>query len=348
MLLFLLHLFLGLPNLIPKSTIEYQALLGETLVKTIELQNPSKKRVIYEVTMEGSQNFSTETKHIILPPESAMEVPVSFRANFSDPVKAVISFWGVREGGAAGTSMVFNLSAVITGRIPVEVIRRSIGLFELDKFAVTFKSQFDKPGTFPLLMTVEHEPLSIEDAIKGTAPKKKKKLVSSFGFAEAAPAADKFKTEEDLEAERLFKVGVLCFALLCCVVLCCAMLCFIALWCIAGVKASRPLLIHAFIHIAMHPFNLFADVCNSCMHVHVPGDLSTYLSIVAIPSFHLFVHIHFQRVNGSQPASQPAMPLLASLSHAWAIVRFRFGATRRCWSWSPARPRGCSSSCCPS
>lgn len=205
-LLFIMHLFLGLPNLIPKSTIEYQAMLGETLVKSIQLQNPSKKRVIYEVTMEGSSNFTTETKHIILPPESFADVPVSFRANFSDPVQGVISFWGVREGGAAGTSMVFNLSAVITGRIPVEVIRRSVALFELDKFSVTFKSQFDKTGTFPLVMTVEHDPLSIEDAIKGTAPKKKKKTLSSFAFAEAAPAQDKSKTEEDIEAERLFKV----------------------------------------------------------------------------------------------------------------------------------------------
>lgn len=210
-MLMILHLFLGLPSLVPKSTIEFKGMLGEPIVKFIELQNPTKKRVVYDITIEGSSTFSTETNHIVLPPESAVEVPVTFQAQFSDPVSAVISFWGVREGGAAGTTMVFRANGIIAGRIPREVIRRSIGLFEFDRFSIPIKNTFLAKGHFPVVVNVVYDPVSVEEMIVGESKRKKQKppvsLASMFGaFDGDGPPPPPDKSEEDLEAEKLYKV----------------------------------------------------------------------------------------------------------------------------------------------
>jgi hypothetical protein len=44
--------------------------------KTIELSNPSKKKVGYLISTDGSPEFSISTNEVILPPESILDFPI--------------------------------------------------------------------------------------------------------------------------------------------------------------------------------------------------------------------------------------------------------------------------------
>ena len=53
MLLVVLYLYQNLPQYLPRTSIEFAGVLGQTIVKSIELRNPSKSSIKYYVTIEG-------------------------------------------------------------------------------------------------------------------------------------------------------------------------------------------------------------------------------------------------------------------------------------------------------
>ena len=58
MLMFILHLYVYLPFYVPKQEpVVFKCILGEEVVRTIELNNPSNKPVTYSVKYEGSDDF---------------------------------------------------------------------------------------------------------------------------------------------------------------------------------------------------------------------------------------------------------------------------------------------------
>lgn len=50
----------ALPQLVPKTEVEFKANLGSVVSKSIELKNPSSKAIKYDVTLEGSTDFRTK------------------------------------------------------------------------------------------------------------------------------------------------------------------------------------------------------------------------------------------------------------------------------------------------
>jgi hypothetical protein len=54
MVLLALHLFQALPQLVPKTVIEFKCALGDSARKSIELKNPSSKPIEYELSVQGS------------------------------------------------------------------------------------------------------------------------------------------------------------------------------------------------------------------------------------------------------------------------------------------------------
>jgi hypothetical protein len=167
-LLMLLHLYLNLPSLIPKTKIEFKGTLGVPIAKSIELRNPSKKKVTYNVSLQGSSDFCIDNTELVLPPESMVDFPVTLRAKFSQSTTAVITFAGVREAGVAGATMVFQLASVITGRKPLEITKRFVNLFDYDSFQIPINNPYPKDCTFPVTLVIKSfNPLSVTDAIKG-------------------------------------------------------------------------------------------------------------------------------------------------------------------------------------
>jgi hypothetical protein len=211
LVLLALHLFLNLPSLLPKAKVEFKGTVGSTITKTIELKNPSKKKVKYNVTLQGSGDFSVTTKELVLNPESTADFQVTLKARFFEPVSAVITFWGVREAGVAGSTMVFQLVSSMTSRKPEFSVKRSVSLFDMETIPLTITSPFPKDCVLPVRTLQHFAPLSVEEALKGNAVNPKARGVPT-GSALAGDApnsrdrdAPKVVVDEEMEIEKLFK-----------------------------------------------------------------------------------------------------------------------------------------------
>lgn len=227
-LLMVLHLFLSLPNLIPKTKIEFVGDLGSPIYKKIELRNPSKRKVIYEVTLTGSSDFSVETNTVTIPPESGVEFIVTLNAKFFDPVEGKLIFWGVRDGGLAGPStLAFQLSSKIVGRKPVDKLNKTVQLFDLETIPLQIKNPFNKDGNFQLKLQVIQSLYSVEEIIKSTStggaingagakPKRRNNEPKLLTFGSNSQdlshlsGAERKALEEDMEIEMIFKSPFWC------------------------------------------------------------------------------------------------------------------------------------------
>ena len=71
MILFLMHLWFNLPHYLPKGGAEvFKCVLGEEVIKDIELKNNSSNKVLaYWVKLEGSTDFSIEKDEVRLDPK---------------------------------------------------------------------------------------------------------------------------------------------------------------------------------------------------------------------------------------------------------------------------------------
>lgn len=165
MFLMILHMYLTLPCLIPKSTLEFKGRLGDPIVKIIELKNPSKRRIGYNVQLEGDKDFSIECTTVFIEAETSIDFNVKLNARFSKPIFGRIVFWGIRENGFSGANMVFKLASNIVGRKPVEVIRKSISLFETDTFSIKVLNPYPKESTFTVHLETGYKPIELSHFI---------------------------------------------------------------------------------------------------------------------------------------------------------------------------------------
>ena len=122
-LLLILYLYQNLPQYVPKTTIEFFGVLGQRVVKSIELRNPSKKAINYYVTLEGSSDFKVSSRQIVLEAGSAESFPIEFVSRFSKQVQARLMFRAQRDGGVNAATMVFNLQSAVHSREPVQTIQ---------------------------------------------------------------------------------------------------------------------------------------------------------------------------------------------------------------------------------
>lgn len=167
LLVTLLHLFLNLPCLIPKTKIEFRGYLGLPMMKSIELKNPSKKKICYAVTLAGSKDFTIGSHDLVIPAGGAIDYPVTMNARFAESSTGVITFTGVREAGVAGATMVFGLESFIVGRKPVSVVKKACSVFELEQFVIDVKNPFDRDMNFSIKIMSSHSSMKIADAVAG-------------------------------------------------------------------------------------------------------------------------------------------------------------------------------------
>jgi len=152
-LMLMTNLFLSLPSFVPRDVIEFECVLGETVVKTIGLNNTSKNRILYSVKLEGSGDFSIKEDSISLDPGQKKEFVVRFESRITEAVYARLSFKGDRDVVSGGVPLVYDLVSHISGR-------RSVDLFEIDdtplyetKFEdVTILNPFNKDAIFAVMI----------------------------------------------------------------------------------------------------------------------------------------------------------------------------------------------------
>lgn len=78
-MLFILQLFFALPHYIPEGPpIIFSCVLGEEVVKNIELTNPSSKPISYWVKKEGHSDFSLMVDEFTIEPKKPYDFKVKF------------------------------------------------------------------------------------------------------------------------------------------------------------------------------------------------------------------------------------------------------------------------------
>jgi hypothetical protein len=155
-MLAVLYLFQYLPQQVPRAEIEFKGALGQTVVKTIELKNPTKRPIMYRVTLEGADEFTIADTVFRLEPESQGNFNVTFTSRFSTPVYGRLTFRSRREGGVAAAALVFVLKSLVTSRPPVQVVTCSTATYAPVLVDVDVLNPYAVDCTFKLSLIQEN------------------------------------------------------------------------------------------------------------------------------------------------------------------------------------------------
>lgn len=152
MLLFVMFLYMNLPHYVPKTVIVFSTMLGVNMTKHIELTNPSKKAITYNVQLQRSSDFSIKEEVVKIEPRQTVSFPVEFQSRFSRMVESQIVFTSRREGNVHAAAMVFILRSKCTGRKPRKTIPVSAVLYELGTVDVELENPFAEDAEFQLIL----------------------------------------------------------------------------------------------------------------------------------------------------------------------------------------------------
>jgi hypothetical protein len=181
MMILLVHFFLNLPNFIPKTVIEFKGSLSTPILKTIELRNPSKKMVCYDVTLtSASSDYQIEHQSIVLEPETVSGYTVTCTPHFSKPSRGKLTFWGIREHGIGGSTLVFELVSKVTDRPPLQVIKKTCSLFDHELFELEVTNPFPKDSNFSIQMIQQNMPLTVQQYLLGGQGQGQMAAMNSF------------------------------------------------------------------------------------------------------------------------------------------------------------------------
>ena len=160
MLLFLVHLYHYLPYYTPQNpSIEFSCVLGEEIIRTIELTNPSTKPVNYTTKYEGSEDFVlVSDKEFRIEPKKTHSFQVKLVSRVSLPVTGKISFVSKKENSVIAAAVVFNLQANIVGKISDKIWNISGILYEQVDFPIDVVNKFaaSEISEFSVSITTEY------------------------------------------------------------------------------------------------------------------------------------------------------------------------------------------------
>ena len=191
--LFCLHLYLTLPNFVPKTTIEYNATLGATLCKTIELKNSAPKDIVYDVQLEGSPDFVAldakgrprdKAAIITVDAKGTGSYAVELCPRFSAPVEGRLTFFTKPSGrpGLRAPALVFGLKSNVESYKACGFARVEATCYEPKTFDVPITTPFKEAGAFTVkdltCECVEEYRPAKGATKKGGPPARKKKKVT--------------------------------------------------------------------------------------------------------------------------------------------------------------------------
>lgn len=170
-LLMLLHLYLSLPHLIPKTKIDFTGILGEPIGKRIEIKNTAKKPLLYQVSLRGCEDFVPDAAQLLVPAESSTDFLVTLNARFQHQVKTKLYFWNVREPAyAPGATLCFQCVSDIRGVKPLDAVVKEMGLFDYEIFHLPVKNPHNREVTFQVKYEVRYCAKSVDDVLHKNVP----------------------------------------------------------------------------------------------------------------------------------------------------------------------------------
>ncbi len=171
----LLYLFQTLPQLLPRTTIDFTCRMGETMVKEIELSNPARKAIAYTARLEGHADFSIDASVVRVGAGETTRLPCKCTPTTSLPQEARLVLMSKRDGGGAyAATLVFLLRSAVNTRAPLKRVRTEGPLYEMQQFEFTVSNPFKTDCDFAI--TLQHEqaepppPPPADDKKRGRRP----------------------------------------------------------------------------------------------------------------------------------------------------------------------------------
>lgn len=155
MLLLVMHLYQSLPHYVPRTLIEFSGTLGQVVQKTIELKNPSKKSISYQVELEGSPEFTIQGSLVTLDPLGTSSFLVELRPKFSRSVEARLTFRSEKDGTVAAAPLVFGLKSCIHSRQAIRTKAVESATYELLETEIQIDNKFPVDGNFKISLLQE-------------------------------------------------------------------------------------------------------------------------------------------------------------------------------------------------
>lgn len=181
-----------MPHYIPKATIEFPAILGDTVTKNIELTNPSKQAISYYVRLIGCDDFKLDTNIKIDPVAGRLEIvqnsisiriepgqtipfPIKFVSRISKVVKGKVIFHNKKEGNVQAAAMVFELVSNVYDRNSIDIYHKTTKLYKALPIELTIDNGFPQEVVFQVQILYEkNQPQGQQKDKKGKNPKDKK------------------------------------------------------------------------------------------------------------------------------------------------------------------------------
>ena len=144
--LFLIMLYQNFQHFYPKDTIQFSCTLGDTIVKSITLMNPTNKYLEYAIKHEGGDSFIFPNfSDIKIEPAKEVEYQITFKSKFSNKTEGKLYFINKKSGWASQAApIVYNLVSNITGRRSIDYKIISTSLYSQFAYKLQVKMPYPK------------------------------------------------------------------------------------------------------------------------------------------------------------------------------------------------------------
>jgi hypothetical protein len=122
----LLFLYQTLPLFSPRGVIEFTSQLHQTVTKTIEINNPTTRTIVYNIDIIGGAEFTVTEKQITLLPKSQQNITVEFKSRFNHDVSSLLI--------VKVNKMALNLASIFTYTLNGRVESSGIIISNFKKF----------------------------------------------------------------------------------------------------------------------------------------------------------------------------------------------------------------------
>ncbi|XP_028583251.2 cilia- and flagella-associated protein 47 isoform X2 [Podarcis muralis] len=155
MLMLCVYLYEWLPQYLPKKSVEFAGPLHATVVRKIQLKNPSIKPLVYTATILGREcaDFSLPKGNMVtIPPKSQTTINVEFTSRFLHPAEAVLLLITKALTGVVGATMAFSLKTKISRIKLAGVLKCKSPCYELNELNLQVISPFKMDGPFSVIL----------------------------------------------------------------------------------------------------------------------------------------------------------------------------------------------------
>mmetsp|Transcript_25268 Transcript_25268/g.21158 ORF Transcript_25268/g.21158 Transcript_25268/m.21158 type:complete len:170 (+) Transcript_25268:2771-3280(+) len=153
MLMLVLELFFKIPYYNPKAKIEFNATLGETCSKNVEITNPGKKKIEYNCRVEGTSDFFLENDYLVIEPGEKVSLTICYKPRVSKENYGRLAIVTSEHSITYATPIVFDLVARVVERKTSKNYEIESKMYQIENTNIDVTNIFDEDVDFTISLT---------------------------------------------------------------------------------------------------------------------------------------------------------------------------------------------------